>query len=762
MRHKLLLIIFTVILLFLLDFPALAKEQSLTHTATYNANGIIDFKKQAGHLCNTGAEMKQEINGDGELSKAIEILMIKGKLEVDDSNEFFAATDALKKITVTTTIKLCSPHKIDYDYNKMIRHNISYRWESEPWLEDEHWTEFWEEIYEDAYEFVGDGDPLDIDPEWDGHFIESGYTISPAIIDLTDQIWAVSLTVDPGNTGILESTFTAAYGGPPMEGHYDDCINRYYPLRVKDADQVDFDKWAYDYYESRRMLIKPNFIGDYFTIDQYAYVSQGEMKRYIDISNPYSHNMIHEDMTVKGSSEVRESFIINNVPTGENVALDWKDLFGADNSSVTIATAEDRNLNHDTVYNLLGNIDLNKQVGHLCNTGAELKQVISGDGELDKKVKINMIEDYLFANDVNEFTTSIDAIKDMSIVSAINLCAPPKQFLQGNQMWLHFFDTEGGGTGYSVHNVDDFYDGGFIAFGPGGSDTLIYGPSSEGSFVHPLLFPNGVPQLFLDDMKNTLDVSDQVWAASVSARPGHRGLLDMNFEAANGPYSLYSPNLDGIFSWSDNWGSYKCVAPSDSWWISTDGKGIFPVIGSDFMGNYFNIEQTTRTSDGELKRFIDISSPWSHGYLHEDMVVTGKAEVKEAFEMNNLPQGTDSGVRWWDLLASRSYTPVYDYYLPGLLVENYVGHTIGTVDNLINYWLWDLLYYYDVDDLIHDELYNLYLEEEWEQVLQRLENEIEDFSRDDAPDLENLIYLPPYILFDFPWPHDWPDWYDLF
>ncbi len=55
--------------------------------------------------------------------------------------------------------------------------------------------------------------------------------------------------------------------------------------------------------------------------------------------------------------------------------------------------------------------------------------------------------------------------------------------------------------------------------------------------------------------------------------------------------------------------------------------------------------QHSSTTGGELRRHIDISSPWSGGYLYEDMTVIGSASVTESFTMNNLGPGSDAD-RW--------------------------------------------------------------------------------------------------------------------
>jgi len=63
------------------------------------------------------------------------------------------------------------------------------------------------------------------------------------------------------------------------------------------------------------------------------------------------------------------------------------------------------------------------------------------------------------------------------------------------------------------------------------------------------------------------------------------------------------------------------------------------------------INQSVSTSGGTVKRYIDISNPWSHGYLHEDMKVVGRASITESFTMDNMSPGSKagSGIDDWDI-----------------------------------------------------------------------------------------------------------------
>ena len=40
---------------------------------------------------------------------------------------------------------------------------------------------------------------------------------------------------------------------------------------------------------------------------------------------------------------------------------------------------------------------------------------------------------------------------------------------------------------------------------------------------------------------------------------------------------------------------------------------------------------------------VDISSPWSGGYIYENFTAVGRVEINDSFSMNNLGPGTKSG-----------------------------------------------------------------------------------------------------------------------
>ena len=268
-------------------------------------------------------------------------------------------------------------------------------------------------------------------------------------------------------------------------------------------------------------------------------------------------------------------------------------------------------MDHSAEYDLDGTIDLEKQVGHICNTGAEMKQTIEGEGEITKLMDTNQVEGVITVDDQQDWVTAEDAVDNLTVTSVIELCAPSK-------------------TVYDDEDADE--DGDTIPVELLYNDDLI--DEGDNDFLDAAADPD-----------NQEALTDQIWAAQVEADPGYSGGLEQSFEAAYGSYA----------DAEDYW--YDSDEPSDAFWfedddgnVATDFDEIDSVAkGDDYVGNYFNIDQFARTSQGETKRYIDISSPWSGAYLSEDMSVTGAAEIDEEFEMDNLDPGDEAVPDWWDL-----------------------------------------------------------------------------------------------------------------
>ena len=221
----------------------------MIHSISYDLDGEIKYKKQAGHLCNTGGEMKQVITGNGLMEKEASLYMEPNYIDVEDTASWNTSVDAINALTVTSTIELCIPAKHVYkDTDIPIDHRTLYS------------------------SILGNTYDQDI------------------MTPLTRQIWAVQVSSNPAETGSLSIDFDAAHD--------------------------DWDRRTLDEYR-----------GSFFNMRQTASTSSGLLSRFIDISSALGHGYLHEDMSVDGSSTIRDSFRLRDRRAGEDFSIDWYELF---------------------------------------------------------------------------------------------------------------------------------------------------------------------------------------------------------------------------------------------------------------------------------------------------------------------------------------------------------------------------------------------------------------------------------------------------
>lgn len=309
---------------FVLAFAAPALAQSISYQAGYNVDGTVNQKMQAGHLCNTGAELKQTITGTGALTKGTSITMVQNRITVGDTNDWVTAVDAVRNMTVTSVIELCTPPKYTvYDAATgftgvlplpMLYPPVSFGG-------PEYIPPFWS--FSEAGDLVYDGNTLDDVLE----ALEDTYGLTATPVN-ERQIWAVQVAADPGFSGNVHQGFEAAYGpfygGPGLAQGLDGLFG---PDDDMPAGLERFWAWQLDEDDNLGVLYGDAYVGDYFSISQMSRTSKGVHKRYIDISSPWSHGYLYEDMSVTGLSEVTESFTLGNLASGIGVAGLWWDLF---------------------------------------------------------------------------------------------------------------------------------------------------------------------------------------------------------------------------------------------------------------------------------------------------------------------------------------------------------------------------------------------------------------------------------------------------
>ncbi len=147
---------------------------------------------------------------------------------------------------------------------------------------------------------------------------------------LTNQVWAVQVEANPGESGTLSQSFEAAYG-PWADSHY-------FPYYHGDPEEPDLGWWFVDKegdqwpnYSDEDYFVGVDmgnyYVGNYFHIDQLAGTSGGTTKRYISVSSPWSGAFVEEDMSVVGRAEIVDNFRMDNLEAGAAVVPDWWDVF---------------------------------------------------------------------------------------------------------------------------------------------------------------------------------------------------------------------------------------------------------------------------------------------------------------------------------------------------------------------------------------------------------------------------------------------------
>lgn len=269
--------------------------ERFSHTIQFVADGRITIDRQLGHDCTTGAVKRQTVRGFGEMVKSESVRIARRIMKVDEVTDWTTAEDAIQNLAVVTTIDLCSRAM---------------------------------STASQVYEVEG----LEVMP---GTVFQ---TYNPFVVDgtiptdrATDQRWATAVSVNPGEEGSFSSDFIAAYGPGPYEALFGE-ISREGIVYFYDDDFM----WEYDptvLYSERDSLTRgyergDYYVGNYFEIDQFAYTSDGELRRIISMSSPFNNALLEEELHVVGMASVRDSFDMHNLQGGPKaITLAWHELF---------------------------------------------------------------------------------------------------------------------------------------------------------------------------------------------------------------------------------------------------------------------------------------------------------------------------------------------------------------------------------------------------------------------------------------------------
>lgn len=248
---------------------------------------------------------------------------------------------------------------------------------------------------------------------------------------------------------------------------------------------------------------------------------------------------------------------------------------------------------HSIAYRVSGFLNISSTAGEPCRTGAFRTQQIRGDGELRKSQLIKIAPYIMRVEDETDWATFSNAIRNLTVITKIQLCAPPM---------------------YTISEEDSVYrDTDHFVFDVGDLQSHLSSSLLTGT---PIIHPK----------------SDQLWRTSISTNPGHQGSYHARYIAAYGP----GPFEAGISDFDQ----------SSSWWPENNQIAR----GDYYVGNFFDIKQYIFTSSGDTKRLIDISSPDLNRYLFEELHITGYLTIREYFVMNNVRGGPDAITFHWSEL----------------------------------------------------------------------------------------------------------------
>ncbi len=276
--------------------PLLQTDRRFDHTIIFSIGGLISIDRQLGHACTTGAVKNQRVSGYGDMTKSETVRMANNIITVDETTEWSTAADAISGLTVTTTIQLCNRPMSAAAENYQFSPGF----------------------------YIYEGDIVNV---YDPSVVNGDIDVN----GLTKQLWATRVQTSPGQEGSYHSDFIAAYGPGPYE--------RLYGATDPSGQRFFYDEkfmWEYDRsvnYIDRDHKLKgydrgDYYVGNYFSIEQFAYTSGGSMDRLISMSSPFENALLIEEMSVVGMASVREAFEMHNLKGGpKGVTLAWYELF---------------------------------------------------------------------------------------------------------------------------------------------------------------------------------------------------------------------------------------------------------------------------------------------------------------------------------------------------------------------------------------------------------------------------------------------------
>jgi hypothetical protein len=312
-------------------------------------------------------------------------------------------------------------------------------------------------------------------------------------------------------------------------------------------------------------------------------------------------------------------------------------------------------------YEIGGYIDIDREIGKKCETGAFMTQTIKGYGEITKTETIQ-IADYIMAVDQEmDWSVPPGAIENLVVTTTIELCARPMTAVvydshpitSATGIYLHpffinlaypfYFDEKDLAPYKTFLGIDSVTQ----------RDVMLYDVLPD-RIIYPLQVyeikdykyrANDIISpyhpLVIDEKIEVKALTKQIWETMVITEPGNIGNYHVDMIAAYGPGPYEARGLIGDL------GEKYFLNEQTMWkFDGRDPSGISR--GDRYVGNYFDIQHYANTTSGEMYRLISISDPIHNLLFEDEFTVIGSAEVREAFSMNII-DGGPKAVRfdWW-------------------------------------------------------------------------------------------------------------------
>lgn len=264
-------------------------------------------------------------------------------MTVEDEMEWTTAPDAVRNLSITTTLELCARpmSTAAFSYGEIpVNYFVYDRELSIPdeglfYAPDLMYIDDWSSIFE-LYQLTRDRrlrDLLSLSfdrskerlyyTEFE-YLINRGEIISPyhplvqeRLLDVnrkTRQVWSVRTDTEPGHSGIYETDFIAAYGPGPLDNE-----------RIYGKDYM----WWFDDLEEDGIGRGDRYVGNYFDIEHYLLNTSGDTRRFISMSSPFLKAILEDDFTLEGGyTEIEEDFFMDNLEAGPDaITFAWHELF---------------------------------------------------------------------------------------------------------------------------------------------------------------------------------------------------------------------------------------------------------------------------------------------------------------------------------------------------------------------------------------------------------------------------------------------------